>query len=170
MTRLYSELGRRERQIMDCLYHRGRASAAEVLKDLPDPPSYSSVRSMLRLLEDKGYVRHEWDGPRYVYLPAGNREQVQRTAGVRTVCCPTCRRCLRRQLALRRPVPALPPVPVLPPVPALPPVPLLPPVPALPPLPPVPASVRPEPPIPPSRAPATPPSCPGLGSPSSNGA
>ncbi|HEV8197937.1 MAG TPA: BlaI/MecI/CopY family transcriptional regulator [Gemmatimonadales bacterium] len=80
MTRLYSELGRRERQIMDCLYQRGRASAAEVLKDLPDPPSYSSVRSMLRLLEDKGYVKHEWDGPRHVYLPAGNREQAQRSA------------------------------------------------------------------------------------------
>lgn len=77
---LYSELGRRERQIMDVLYHRGRASAAQVQADLPDPPSYSSVRSMLRLLEDKGYLRHEWDGPRYVYLPTGNREQVQRSA------------------------------------------------------------------------------------------
>jgi len=80
MASLYSELGRRERQIMDILYHRGRASAADVLQDLPDPPSYSSVRSMLRLLEDKGYLRHEWDGPRYVYLPTGNREQVQRSA------------------------------------------------------------------------------------------
>lgn len=80
MANLYSELGRRERQIMDVLFHRGKASAAAVLKELPDPPSYSSVRSMLRLLEDKGYVRHEWDGPRYIYLPTGNREQVQRTA------------------------------------------------------------------------------------------
>lgn len=80
MKSLYSELGRRERQIMDSLYQRGRASAAEVLEDLPDPPSYSSVRSMLRLLEDKGLVRHEWDGPRYVYLPTGNRQQAQRTA------------------------------------------------------------------------------------------
>lgn len=80
MANLYNELGRRERQIMDILFHRGRATAATVLEELPDPPSYSSVRSMLRLLESKGYVRHEWDGPRYVYLPTGSREQAQRTA------------------------------------------------------------------------------------------
>lgn len=80
MANLYAELGARERQIMDVLFHHGRATAATVLKDLADPPSYSAVRSMLRLLEDKGYVRHEWDGPRYVYLPTGNREQVQRSA------------------------------------------------------------------------------------------
>src|SRR5215212_6182277 len=68
MAKPLSELGRRERQIMDILVRRKRATAADVLADLPDQPSYSAVRSMLRLLEDKGYVRHEWDGPRYVFL------------------------------------------------------------------------------------------------------
>ena len=76
----YAELGRRERQIMDVLFRRGRASAADVLRDLPDPPSYSAVRSMLRLLEGKGYVRHEWEGPRHIYFPASNPEQVRRSA------------------------------------------------------------------------------------------
>src|SRR4051812_10280593 len=64
-----ANLGRRERQIMDALYARGRATVAEVTEGLSDPPSYSAVRAMLRYLEDKGYVRHEEDGPRYVYLP-----------------------------------------------------------------------------------------------------
>jgi predicted transcriptional regulator len=68
MVKSLSELGRRERQIMDIVVRRGRATAADVLGDLPDPPSYSSVRGMLRLLEDKGYVSHEWDGPRFVYV------------------------------------------------------------------------------------------------------
>src|ERR1051325_11518469 len=80
MTNPLSELGRRERQIMDILVRRGRATAAEVLEDLPDQPSYSTVRAMLRLLADKGYVRYEWDGPRYVYLPTGDPAQMQRTA------------------------------------------------------------------------------------------
>jgi BlaI family penicillinase repressor len=80
MSRPLSDLGRRERQIVDVLYARGQASAAEVLSDLPDPPSYSSVRGMLRLLEQKGFVTHEWDGPRHVYRPAGNPEQVRRSA------------------------------------------------------------------------------------------
>lgn len=75
-----SDLGRRERQIMDVLFRRGRATAAEVLEDLPDPPSYSSVRSMLRLLEDKGYVAHDWDGPRHVFRPTADTRQVQRSA------------------------------------------------------------------------------------------
>ena len=75
-----SDLGRRERQIMDILHRRGHATAAEVLAELPDPPSYSSVRTMLRLLEKKGYVRHEWDGPRHVHRPTGNPEQVRRSA------------------------------------------------------------------------------------------
>jgi BlaI family transcriptional regulator, penicillinase repressor len=75
-----SELGRRERQIMDVIFRRGRATAAEVLADLSDPPSYSSVRAMLRLLEEKGYLVHEWDGPRHVYLPTADLEQVRRTA------------------------------------------------------------------------------------------
>ena len=80
MSQSLALLGRRERQIMDILIRRGRATAAEVLEDLPDPPSYSSVRSMLRLLEDKGFLRHEWDGPRYVYLPTADPEQVRLTA------------------------------------------------------------------------------------------
>jgi len=75
-----SELGRRERQIMDVVFRRGRATAAEVLKELPDPPSYSSVRSMLRLLEDKGFLRHEWQGPRHIYLPTADPDQIRRSA------------------------------------------------------------------------------------------
>jgi len=80
MSKALSELGRRERQIMDILVRRGRATAAEVLEDLPDPPSYSAVRGMLRLLSEKGYVRYEWDGPRYVFLPTADPAQLQRTA------------------------------------------------------------------------------------------
>ena len=73
-------LGRRERQIMDIVHRRGRASVGEVLEDLEDPPSYSAVRGMLRLLEEKGYVRHRWEGPRYVYLPTGDPDHVRRSA------------------------------------------------------------------------------------------
>src|SRR3954465_5644737 len=73
-------LSRRERQIMDVIYRRGRATAAEVLEDMPDPPSYSAVRAMLRLLEEKGHVRHEQDGPRYVYLPTVNRDKARVSA------------------------------------------------------------------------------------------
>jgi predicted transcriptional regulator len=75
-----SDLGRRERQIMDILHQRGHATAAEVLADLPDPPSYSTVRAMLRLLEKKGFVRHEWDGPRHVHRPTANPDDVRRSA------------------------------------------------------------------------------------------
>ena len=74
------DLGRRERQIMDVVFRLGRATAAEVLAGLPDPPSYSAVRGMLRLLEDKGYLRHEQDGPRYVYLPTVPRDAAQGAA------------------------------------------------------------------------------------------
>ena len=80
MAKPLSELGRRERQIMDILVRRKRATAADVLADLPDQPSYSAVRSMLRLLEDKGYVKHEWDGPRYVFLPTADPAHLQRAA------------------------------------------------------------------------------------------
>jgi predicted transcriptional regulator len=80
MSKPLSELGRRERQIMDILVRRKRASAAEVLEDLPDPPSYSAVRGMLRLLEEKGYVKHEWDGPRYVFIPAADPDRLRRDA------------------------------------------------------------------------------------------
>src|SRR5271157_2735400 len=65
-----SQLGRRERQIVEVLYRLGKATVAEVLADLPDPPTYSAVRGMLGLLEDKGFVRHKRDGMRYVYTPA----------------------------------------------------------------------------------------------------
>jgi predicted transcriptional regulator len=75
-----AQLSRRERQIMDVIYRRGRATAAEVLEDIPDPPSYSAVRAMLRLLEEKGHVRHEQDGPRYVFLPTVNRDRARKTA------------------------------------------------------------------------------------------
>ena len=80
MRNSLSDLGRRERQIMDVLFRRGRATAAEVLEGLPDPPSYSAVRGMLRLLEDKGYVAHDWDGPRHVFRPTADTRQVQRSA------------------------------------------------------------------------------------------
>jgi BlaI family transcriptional regulator, penicillinase repressor len=73
-------LGPRERQIMDILYRRGRATAEEVRADLPDAVSNSAVRGMLRLLEEKGLARHEREGVRYVYLPATDPEQVRRSA------------------------------------------------------------------------------------------
>ena len=75
-----ASLSRREREIMDALYALGRASAADVRKRLPEPPSYSSVRALLRILEEKGHVRHEEDGPRYVYLPVVTAKKAQRTA------------------------------------------------------------------------------------------
>ena len=74
------DLSRRERQIVDILYSHGRATAAEVQAELPDPPSYSAVRAMLRILEEKGHVRHEQDGPRYVYLPTVARDNAKRSA------------------------------------------------------------------------------------------
>jgi predicted transcriptional regulator len=77
---LISELSRRERQIMDFLYQQGRATAAEVQSVLPDPPSYSAVRAMLRVLEEKGHARHVQDGPRYVYVPRVARERAKRSA------------------------------------------------------------------------------------------
>jgi predicted transcriptional regulator len=80
MAESASGLSRRERQIMDVIYRRGRATAAEVLEDIPDPPSYSAVRAMLRLLEEKGHVRHEQDGPRYVFLPIVNRDRARKSA------------------------------------------------------------------------------------------
>ncbi len=73
-------LTRRERQIMDIVYQRGSPSAAEVQRDLPDPPSYSAVRAMLRLLEEKGHLRHRQDGPRYVYGPTVPRDRARRSA------------------------------------------------------------------------------------------
>ena len=80
MAHLFSELGRRERQIMDIIVRLGRTTAGEVMKNLPDPPSNSSVRSMLRLLEEKGFLRHDWEGPRHVFRSAGDPEQIRRSA------------------------------------------------------------------------------------------
>jgi len=74
------DLSRRERQIIDALFRLGRASAADVRGALPDPPSYSAVRALLRILEEKGHVRHEQDGPRYVYMPTVARENAKRSA------------------------------------------------------------------------------------------
>jgi predicted transcriptional regulator len=76
----HDSLSRRERQIMDVVYRRGRATAAEVLEGLADPPSYSAIRSLLRVLEEKGHLRHEQDGPRYVFLPIVGREKARRSA------------------------------------------------------------------------------------------
>ncbi|HMV83511.1 MAG TPA: BlaI/MecI/CopY family transcriptional regulator [Blastocatellia bacterium] len=76
----HHHLSRRERQIMDVIYSRGQATAAEVQENMPDPPSYSAVRAMLRLLEEKGYLRHEQDGPRYLFKPTLAREKASKSA------------------------------------------------------------------------------------------
>lgn len=65
---------------MDILYRAGKATAAEVREAMPDAPSYSAVRAMLRILEEKGHLSHEQDGPRYVFLPAEPRDQAKRSA------------------------------------------------------------------------------------------
>jgi len=72
-------LSRRERQIMDILYRRGEASAAEVREAMDDPPSYSAVRAMLRVLEGKGHVRHQEEGLKYVYTPVVARDKAKRS-------------------------------------------------------------------------------------------
>jgi BlaI family transcriptional regulator, penicillinase repressor len=74
------QLSRRERQIMDILYRRGKSSAAEVREAMPDAPSYSAVRAMLRILEEKGHVKHQAEGLKYVYSPALAREKATRSA------------------------------------------------------------------------------------------
>jgi len=76
----HSTLSRRERQIMDVLYQKGRATVAEVLAKLPDPPGYSAVRALLRILEQKGHVRHEESEGKYVFIPKMHREQAKRSA------------------------------------------------------------------------------------------
>ena len=78
--RSYLNLSTRERQIMDILYRFGQASAAEVQANMPDPPSYSAVRATLRILEDKGHVQHQQDGPRYLFRPAVARDKAKRSA------------------------------------------------------------------------------------------
>ena len=77
---LHAALTRRERQIMDVLFRRGRATAAEVMEELPGAPSYSTVRTQLRVLEEKGYARHEEEGIRYVYMPAVRRHAARKSA------------------------------------------------------------------------------------------
>jgi BlaI family transcriptional regulator, penicillinase repressor len=79
-TALHSVLTRRERQIMDILFRRGRATAAEVMEELPGDPSYSTVRTQLRVLEEKGHVRHEEDGVRFIYAPAVTRQSARKSA------------------------------------------------------------------------------------------
>jgi len=74
------DLSRRERQIMDVLFARGRATGQEIQEGLPDQPNYSSVRTILRVLERKGYVRHVEEGLRYVYEPTVAREAASRSA------------------------------------------------------------------------------------------
>src|SRR2546428_565640 len=78
-------LSRREGQIMDVLHAREQATAAEVLAALPDPPGYSAVRALLRILEEKGHIRHPRDGARYVYLPRASGEAASRSALKRVV-------------------------------------------------------------------------------------
>src|SRR6202012_5043830 len=70
---------RRERQIMDIIYAQGESTAAEVVRALPDAPSYSAVRALLRVLEEKGFLKHRQDGLRYVYLPTEPREKASRS-------------------------------------------------------------------------------------------
>ena len=80
MREAYRDLTRRERQIMDSIYRRGSATAAEVLQDLPEPPGYSAVRAMLRKLQDKGYLLATQDGPRYLYSAVIPAEEARESA------------------------------------------------------------------------------------------
>ena len=75
-----ADLSRRERQVMDILHRRGEATVAEIMEDLPDPPTYSAVRSVLRILGEKRLIRHREDGPRYVYEPAQATETARESA------------------------------------------------------------------------------------------
>jgi BlaI family transcriptional regulator, penicillinase repressor len=76
----HRNLSRRERQIMDILYQRGRASASEIQQGMADPPTYSAVRAKLRVLEEKGHIRHEEEALRYVYIPTVARDSARRSA------------------------------------------------------------------------------------------
>lgn len=76
----FASLSRRERQIMEVIYRRGRATAAEVHAGIPDPPSQTAVRTLLRILEEKGHLRHEKDGQRHVYLPTTPRDAARESA------------------------------------------------------------------------------------------
>jgi predicted transcriptional regulator len=76
----HESLSRRERQIMDIVYRRGEATAAQILEDLSDPPSYSAIRALLRILVDKKHLQHREDGPRYVYSPTVPRQTARARA------------------------------------------------------------------------------------------
>ncbi len=80
LLKAQQKLSRRERQIMDVLYKMGRATAAEILQAMPDPPGYSAVRAMLRTLEEKKHIRHEEKDLRYVFIPVVSREKARRSA------------------------------------------------------------------------------------------
>ena len=80
MVEKQQRLSRRERQLMDVLYRLGKATAAEIHQELPDPPSYSAVRAMLRVLEEKGHIRHEAQDLRYVFMPVVARDKAGRSA------------------------------------------------------------------------------------------
>src|SRR6059036_1411307 len=80
MTLSHLHLSRRERQIMDVLYRKGWATAAEVLENMPNPPSYSTVRALLRILEQKGHIKHEESQGKYVFMPTVPRDKAKRSA------------------------------------------------------------------------------------------
>ena len=78
--KILKNLSRRERQIMDIVYEMNEATVAQVLELIPDPPSYSTVRALLRVLEEKGHLKHTQQGPRYIYSPTLPREEARRNA------------------------------------------------------------------------------------------
>ena len=80
MPKTTETLSRREREMMNIIFARGQATATDVLEGMTDPPSYSAVRATLRILEQKGHLKHQHDGTRYVYLPTLNREKVRLSA------------------------------------------------------------------------------------------
>ena len=81
----HETLSRRERQIMDIVYRRGQATAAQILAEMSDPPSYSAIRALLRILVDKNHLQHREDGPRYVYSPTVPRQKARARALARVV-------------------------------------------------------------------------------------
>lgn len=80
MSTSLNGVSRRERQILDVLFRRKEATASEIQAEIPDAPSYSAVRALLRILEEKGHIRHREDGPRYVYVPVVEAETARRSA------------------------------------------------------------------------------------------
>jgi len=73
-------LSRRERQIMDVIYQLGQATVADVRDNIPDPPTENALRRLISILEEKGMVRHAWDGPRHIYSPIIGKRQASRSA------------------------------------------------------------------------------------------